>query len=140
MINCEIIHCSNSIGILVNCCLVTKSCLTLCDPIDYSLPGSSVHAVSQARILKWVAIFFSRGYSLHRDWTHIWATLMPWTFPGDSGDMSSIPALGKSPAEGNSNPLKDSCLGNPMDWEAEWATVCGVAKSGTWFTTKQKQH
>ena len=40
------------------CCLVAKSCLTLCDPMDYSLPCSSVHGISQARILKWVAVSF----------------------------------------------------------------------------------
>ena len=40
-------------------CLVAKSCLTLCDPIDCSPPGSSVHGISQARILEWVAISFS---------------------------------------------------------------------------------
>ena len=38
------------------CCLVTKSCLTLCEPVDCSLPGSSVHGIFQARILEWVAI------------------------------------------------------------------------------------
>ena len=37
-----------------------QSCPTLCDPIDCSLPGSSVHGTSQARILEWVAIYFSR--------------------------------------------------------------------------------
>ena len=36
-------------------CLVTQSCLTLCDPIEYSPPGSSVHGIFQARILEWVA-------------------------------------------------------------------------------------
>ena len=36
-------------------CLVTQSCLTLCDLVDCSLPGSSVHRIFQARILKWVA-------------------------------------------------------------------------------------
>ena len=40
---------------------VTQSCLTLCDPVDCSLPGSSIHGIHQARILKWVAISFSRG-------------------------------------------------------------------------------
>jgi len=43
------------------CCLVTKSCPTLCDPMDCSLPGSSVRGISQARILEWVAIPFSKG-------------------------------------------------------------------------------
>ena len=51
------------------CWLVTKSCPTLCDPVDYSPPGSSVHGISQARILEWVAIAFSRGSSWPRDWT-----------------------------------------------------------------------
>ena len=41
----------------------------LCDPIACSLPGSSVHGISQARKLEWVAISFSRGFSEHRDWT-----------------------------------------------------------------------
>ena len=43
------------------CCLVAKSSLILCDPMDCSAPGSSIHGISQARILKWVAISFSRG-------------------------------------------------------------------------------
>ena len=43
--------------------LVAQSCLTLCDPMDCSLPSSSVHEIFQARILKWVAISVSRGSS-----------------------------------------------------------------------------
>ena len=43
---------------------VTQLCLTLCDPMDCSLPGSSVNAILQARILEWVAIPFSRGIFL----------------------------------------------------------------------------
>ena len=54
-----------------NCCLVTKLCLTLSDPMEYSPPGSSVHGILQARILQWGAISFSRGSSRPRDWTHI---------------------------------------------------------------------
>ena len=42
--------------------LVVQSCLTLCDPMDYSLPGSSVHGISQAGILEWVASSFSTEY------------------------------------------------------------------------------
>ena len=49
------------------CVLVTLSCLTLCDPMDCSSPGSSVHEILQARILEWVAISFSRGSSRPRD-------------------------------------------------------------------------
>ena len=43
--------------------LVTQSCLTLCDPVDCILPGSSVHGLSQARTLEWEGIPFSRGSS-----------------------------------------------------------------------------
>ena len=50
---------------------VTQSCLTLCDPMDCSLPGSSVHWILQARILQWVAIPFSRGSSWPRNWTQV---------------------------------------------------------------------
>ena len=42
---------------------VTQSCLTLCNPVDCSLPGSSLHGILQARVLEWVAISFSRGSS-----------------------------------------------------------------------------
>ena len=43
------------------CCWVAKSCPTLCNSMDHSLPGSSVHGISQAWILEWVVISFSRG-------------------------------------------------------------------------------
>ena len=61
-------------------------------------------------------------------------------FPGGSevkasacnvGDLGSIPGSGRSPGEGNDNPLQYSCLENPMDGGAWWATVHGVAKSRT---------
>ena len=51
--------------------LVAQSCLTLCDPIDCSPPGSSVRGILQARILEWVAIPFSRGSSQARGWTQV---------------------------------------------------------------------
>ena len=52
-------------------CVYTQSCLTLCDPVDCSLPGSSVHGIFQARILEWVAISYSRGSSQARDQTPV---------------------------------------------------------------------
>ena len=64
-------------------------------------------------------------------------------FPGGSevkasacnaGDLSLIPGSGRSPGEGNGNPLQYSCLENPMDGGAWWATVHGVAKSRTWLS------
>ena len=50
---------------------VTQSCLTLCDPMECSLPGSSIHGILQARVLEWVAISFSRGSSRPRDQTRV---------------------------------------------------------------------
>ena len=63
-----------------------------------------------------------------------------WAFPGgavvknlpaNAGDMGLTPEFRRSPREGNGNPLNYSCLGNPMDREAWWATVHRVAKSLT---------
>ena len=47
----------------LSCCSVTQSCPTLCNPMDCSPPGSSVHGIPQARILEWVAMPFSRESS-----------------------------------------------------------------------------
>ena len=82
--------------------LVTKLCLTLCDSTDCSLLGSSVHRISQERILEWVAIAFS-------DFIY-----------------SSV-YIG----EGNGTPLQYSCLENPMDGGTWQAAVHGVAKTWT---------
>ena len=49
----------------------------------------------------------------------------------NAGDPGSIPASGRSPGEGNGNPLQYSCLENSMEGGALWATVHGVAKSWT---------
>ena len=56
------------------CVLVSQSCPTLCDPMDCSLPGSSVHGIFRARILEWVAISFSKGSSLPKDRTQVSCT------------------------------------------------------------------
>ena len=50
---------------------VTQLCPTLGDPMDCSLPGSSVHGIFQAIVLEWIAISFSRGSSQPRDWTQV---------------------------------------------------------------------
>ena len=50
---------------------VAQSCPTLCNPVDCSPPGSSIHGILQARILEWVAISFSRGSSWPRDRTQV---------------------------------------------------------------------
>ena len=76
------IHTSNSfsdsfpIQVIIECvhAELFQSCLTLCDPMDYSLPGYSVHGILRARMLEWVAIPFSRGSSQPRDQT--WASFV----------------------------------------------------------------
>ena len=52
-------------------CLVTQSCLTLCDPLNCSLPGFSVHGILQTRIMEWVAMPSSRGSSHPRHRTQV---------------------------------------------------------------------
>ena len=66
---------SQSAGKLYLCVLVTQLCLTLCEPMDYGLPGSSVHGILQARILEWVAIPFCRGFILMEGLN---PSLLPW--------------------------------------------------------------
>ena len=97
-------------------CVLSHFSPTLCDPVDCSPQGSSVHGILQARILEWVAMSFSRESSQPRDRTHV--------FPRGSdskasvynaGDPGSIPGSGTSPGEGNGNPLQYYCLENPMD-------------------------
>ena len=64
-------------GIL--CVKLLQLCPTLCDPMDCTLPGFSIHGILQARILEWVAMLSSRGSSQPRDWSSI----------------SSIPCIGR---------------------------------------------
>ena len=53
----------------------------------------------------------------------------------ETQEVGLIPGSGRSPGGGNGNPLQYSCLGNPMDREAWWATVHGVPKSQTRLNT-----
>ena len=82
-------------------------------------------------------VTFCQGASVY---CVIFAHKFSQVFPGGSevkastcnvGDLGSIPELGRSPGEGNGNLLQYSCLENPMDGRAWWATVHGVAKSRT---------
>ena len=57
--------------------------------------------------------------------------------PASAGDACSIPGLGRSSGEENGNPLQYSCLGDPKDRRAWWATVHGVAKIRHNLATKQ---
>ena len=81
--------------------LVVQSCPTLCNPIDCSLPGSSVHGIIQARILEWVSMLFSRGSSQSRDWAQasctagafftLWVTRKQISHQGSSWTPAAIP-------------------------------------------------
>ena len=68
--------------------LVAQACPTLCDPMDYSLPGSSVIKILQARILEWIAIPFSRGFFQPRDQT--WVSCI-------TGKFSTLSATREAP-------------------------------------------
>ena len=126
------------------CAKSLQSCLTLCDTMDCSPPGFSVHGILQARILEWVAIPFSRGWSSWpRDLTPGLLYLLRWQVGSlplapprktyicgsdrkesacNAGDLGLIPALGIQlgipPGEGNGNPLQYFCLENSMDRRA----------------------
>ena len=134
-----------------------KSCLTLCDPMDCSLPGSSIHGIFQARILEWVAIPSPGDLPTQESnpgfphCTRILHCLSHQGSPGNfkiylkglqgfsggsdgkesacnAGGPVSIPGLRRSPGEWTGYPLQYSCLENSMDSGAWWATVHGVTK------------
>ena len=93
----------------------------------------------------------SLPWQCRRHQVNSWLRKFPWRrdrlptpvslgFPGDSdgqestcneGELGSVPGLGRSPGGGHGNPLQYSCLEIPMDREAWWASVHGVAKSQT---------
>ena len=86
--------------IILNCLLAgvhSHILLTLCNPMNCSPPASSVHGISQARILEWIAVFSSRGSSWHRDRTHISCVsyiagvfLTTWAIGGNLGGMVNL--------------------------------------------------
>ena len=91
---------------------VTKSCPTLCDPMDCSLSCSSVHGIFQARVLEWGAISFSRWSSQPRDKTHVSSTEGRFFTAETSGKSSLICRLSQSPeAKIALSTFLHSCLG-----------------------------
>ena len=87
-------------------------------------------------------IFICNLVKLHTRWLH-WRCFPGGSVvknlsaeAGDTGEVCSIPGLGRPPGEGNDNPLQDSCLENSMDRGAWRATVHGVAKSWTRLSTE----
>ena len=112
---------------------------TLCDPVDCSPPGSSVHGILQAGTLEWVAISFARGIFLTQGSNpglpHCRQTLYRLShlknLPPNTEDVGLIPGSGRSPGEGNGYPPQYSCLENSMDRGAWWVTVHGIMESLT---------
>ena len=82
--------------------------------MDCTLPDSSVHGIPQAGILEFIAISFSDPDASGGSDSKASAY--------NAGVPGSIPGSGRSPGEENGNPLQYSCLENPMDGEAWWAT------------------
>ena len=103
---------------------VSQSCPTLSNPMDCSLPGSSIHGIFQARVLEWGAIAFSAQ-----------VVLVVKNSPANAGEVKDaglIPGLQRSPGGRHGNLVQYSCLENPRDRRrARWATVYRVEKSQT---------
>ena len=136
-----------------------QSCLTLCNPMDHSPPGSSILGIFQARILELGCHSLLQGVFPYRAQTWVSCTegiffttespgkqegtpemRITLDFPGGSdgkesacnaGDPGLIHGWGRHPGEGNGNPLQYSCLENPKDGGAWRTTVPGVAQSQT---------
>ena len=125
-------------------CSVAQSCLTLCDPMDCCPPGSSGHGIFQARILKWVAISYSRGSSWARGriscigrWTHYHCTTWEaqrsnrwckFLFPKNPVSPSSYTYFAAAAAES-----LQSCptLWDPTDGSPPGFSVPGILQART---------
>ena len=128
---------SSSLGRNLAMHLHGATCMQKYLPLDWELPQPAT-AWPQ-----WALIFLAQESQLHPSALAPSLNMPPLLlahFPGGSevkasacnaGDLGSIPGSGRSPGEGTGNPLQYSCLENPIDGEAWWATVHGVAKSRT---------
>ena len=110
---------------------VAQSCPTLSDPMDCSLPGSSIHEIFQARVLACGAIALDKYKCCDSTEAIFPVGSADKVSACSAEDVSSIPGSGRSPGEGNGGSLQDSCLKNPMYREAWQAIVHGIAKSWT---------
>ena len=111
---------------------VAQSCPTLCDPMDCSLPGSSIHGVFQARVLEWGAIAFSICRKLGH---HLCKRPLIWpanlaqtlkTLPANAGDPGSIPGLEDVPDMGMAT------HSNILAWRIPWTEEPGGLKVSPW--------
>ena len=112
---------------------ITQSCPTLCDPMDCSLPGSSVHGIFQAIVLEWIVISLSRGSSQPRDQTG-----SPILYPYCRQTLYRLSHQGsprfwcwerlKAKGEGDDGGL-DGWMASPIQWTGVWASF------GRWWST-----
>ena len=94
------------------CAKSLQTCLTLCNPIDYSPPGSSVHGILQVRILEWVAMLSSRESFWARDWTHISCVSCR------ADEFFTAEPLGKLTSKHSSNEMTIQTTSNKIIWHA----------------------
>ena len=96
--------------------------LWLCNKIHLLLGNTNLSIKGQVCLQYTFKWFWKKILYTHTHVKHL---------PANAGGPRLIPGVGRSPGKGNGNPLQYSCLGNPMDRGAWWATVHGVAKSRT---------
>ena len=101
-------------------CVCIRSRLPLCDLKDCGPPGSNPSLLC---LLHWLVDYLPLGFP--------GGSVVKNPPNGNAVDTSSIPGSGSSPGGGHGHPLQYSCLGNPMDRGAWWASVQGVPKSQT---------
>ena len=116
------------------CVKLLQPYLTLCNPVDCSSPGSSVHGTLQERVLEWVTIFFSRGSSWPRDWTQV-------SFVSCTGRQAlyhqrqlrgDVVVSHSVVSELNYSRLRCSALSNscnPIDWSLPGSSVHGILQA-----------
>ena len=136
----------------VHGCSVTQSCPTLSDSIDYRLSGSSVPGISQARILEWVAISYSRESSQPRDWTHVscfdrrflyhcatWEAW--WTYEGISNrEVGTESRIFDSKIQILMNGAKDLLLGLQYLYNFPFSFLSVIQMPFDWWNTTSSLH
>ena len=118
--------------LLCVCAKSLQSCPPLCDPVDCSPPGSSVHGILQARILEWLAMPSSRGFSSPRDWTRVsWGSCLA------GGFLTAEPPLPQAPQSRPPPGPIPGAAGSPhgcvdSGHSGYWACLCPLRAVHPW--------